>query len=61
MAILTAENERLAAENARLRAQLAPDAALTRAQTEQQMNALRRALAQELLDQHAEPGLLQLA
>ena len=44
VAILTAENDRLATENARLRALLAPDAAQARAETELQMEALRSAL-----------------
>jgi hypothetical protein len=44
VAILTAENDRLAAEIARLRALLAPDAARARAETEQQMEALRTKL-----------------
>jgi hypothetical protein len=48
--ILTAENDRLAAEIARLRALLAPDAARARAETEQQMEALKGALL-SLLDQ----------
>ena len=42
--ILTAENDRLAAGNDRLRALLAPDAAQARAETELQMEALRSAL-----------------
>lgn len=42
--ILMAENDRLAAENARLRAQLAPGAADPRAETELQMQALKGAL-----------------
>ncbi len=44
VAILTVENDRLAAENARLRAQLNPDATRARSETEQQMKALRGAL-----------------
>jgi hypothetical protein len=44
VAILTAENDRLAAENARLRALLNPDATRVRSETEQQMQALRGAL-----------------
>jgi hypothetical protein len=52
VAILTAENDQLATEVARLRALLAPDAARARAETEQQMEALKGALL-ELLDQPA--------
>ena len=44
VAILIAENDRLAAENARLRALLTPDAAQARAETERQMETLRSAL-----------------
>ncbi|NIX75786.1 hypothetical protein [Microvirga terricola] len=44
VAILMAENDRLAAENARLRALLNPDANRTRDETEQQMEALKGAL-----------------
>ena len=44
VAILTAENDRLAAENARLRALLTPDAAQARAETELQMETLKGAL-----------------
>ena len=44
IAILTAENDRLAAENARLRARLSPDATSARAETELQMEALKGAL-----------------
>jgi hypothetical protein len=44
VAILTAENDRLAAETARLRALLNPDATRARSETEQQMQALRGAL-----------------
>jgi hypothetical protein len=44
VAILTAENERLEAENARLRALHAPDTISARAQTELQMEALKGAL-----------------
>jgi len=45
VAILTAENDRLASENAILRAQLVPDAAQTSTEIECQMEALRSALA----------------
>src|ERR671928_813022 len=63
VAILSAENDRLAAENARLRALLAPDAAQARAETELQMEALRSALL-PLLSQSTgiaapKPGLSQ--
>ena len=44
VAILMAENDRLAAENARLRALLNPDSNNARAETEQQMEALKGAL-----------------
>jgi hypothetical protein len=44
VAILTAENDRLAEENARLRAQLTPAGLNARAEVEQQMKAVRRAL-----------------
>jgi regulator of replication initiation timing len=44
VAILIAENDRLTAENARLRALLNPDATRARSETEQQMKALRGAL-----------------
>jgi regulator of replication initiation timing len=44
VAILMAENDQLMAENARLRALLNPDAARARAETEQQMKALKGAL-----------------
>lgn len=44
VAILIAENDRLTAENARLRARLNPDATRARSETEQQMQALRGAL-----------------
>jgi hypothetical protein len=44
VAILTAENDQLAAENARLRALLNPDAARARDETERQMQALKGAL-----------------
>ena len=50
VAILAAENDRLADEIARLRALLNPDAAQARAETEQQMEDLRTALL-SLLDQ----------
>jgi hypothetical protein len=44
VAILLAENNRLTAENARLRAMLNPDATRARSETEQQVRALRGAL-----------------
>jgi hypothetical protein len=44
VAILLAENDRLTAENARLRTLLNPNTTRDRAQTEQQMQALRGAL-----------------
>lgn len=44
VAILMAENERLAAENARLRTLLQPDTTRVRTETELQMEALRGAL-----------------
>ena len=44
VAILTAENDRLAAENVRLRELLIPDAAQARAETELQMETLKGAL-----------------
>jgi len=44
VAILLAENDRLTAKNARLRALLSPDAARARTETEQQMQALKGAL-----------------
>ena|SRR3712207_2795999 len=44
VAILTAENERLATEISRLRGQATPDAAKARAETEQQIEALRTEL-----------------
>ena len=44
VALLMAENDQLTAENARLRAMLNPDAARARAETEQQMQALKGAL-----------------
>ena len=44
VAILIAENDRLAAEIERLRALLTPDAAQARAETERQMETLRSAL-----------------
>ncbi len=44
VAILTAENDRLAAENTRLRELPAPDAAQARAETELQMETLKGAL-----------------
>jgi hypothetical protein len=57
VAILTAENDRLADEIARLRALLAaPDAAPARAETEKQMEDLRTALL-SLIDQPEQPSL----
>ena len=53
VATLTAKNDRLADEIARLRALLTPDAAQTRAETEQQMKDLKTALL-DLLDQASE-------
>jgi hypothetical protein len=50
VAILTAENDRLADEVTRVRALLTPDAAQARAETEQQMKDLKTALL-DLLDQ----------
>ena len=44
VAILTAENHRLASENARLRAQMGADPVQAKAETEMQMEALRAAL-----------------
>ena len=44
VAILTAENDRLAEENARLRAHLTPAGLDARAGVEQQMKSSRRAL-----------------
>jgi regulator of replication initiation timing len=44
VAILMAENDRLAAENARLRALISPDADSARAETQRQMEALKGAL-----------------
>ncbi len=44
VAILMAENDRLAAENARLRALLHPDTESARTETEMQMEALKGAL-----------------
>src|SRR4051794_26340789 len=48
VAILTAENDRLATENAILRAQLAPDSAQTSTEIDRQMEALRSALTEAL-------------
>src|SRR4051794_26778794 len=48
VAILTAENDRLASDNAMLRAQLAPEAAQTATEIECQMEALRSALTEAL-------------
>lgn len=53
VAILMAENDRLSAEIARLRAQLSPDADLTRDETLQQMQALKGALLPLLSEQPA--------
>jgi hypothetical protein len=44
VALLSAENDQLASEVARLRALLAPDESRARAETEQQLEALRLAL-----------------
>ncbi|GEO14719.1 hypothetical protein [Microvirga aerophila] len=44
VAILMAENDRLTAENARLRALINPDTNQARSETEQQMEALKGAL-----------------
>ena len=60
VAILSAENDRLSTENARLRAQIDPDAHRTRTETEMQMEALRGALTSLLLplsEQSSLPGL----
>jgi hypothetical protein len=56
VAILAAENDRLADEVARLRALLNPDAAQARAETEQQLKDLKTALL-ALLDQASGSGL----
>src|SRR3954463_2084207 len=56
VAILTAENDRLADEIARLRALFTPDAAQARAETEQQMKDLKTALL-ALLDQSTRDSL----
>ena len=56
VAILTAENDRLADEIARLRALFTPDAAQARAETEQQMENLKSALL-SLLDQSTRDSL----
>ena len=45
VALLMAENDQLTAENPRLRAMLNPNAARVRAETEQQMQALKGAHA----------------
>ena len=49
MTSLSAENDRLSTDNARLRAQIDPEALRTRAETEMQMEALRCALTPLLL------------
>src|SRR3954469_18678855 len=54
IAILTAENDRLAEEIVRLHAWLTPDGAQARAETEQQMKDLKTALL-ALLDQSEPP------
>jgi hypothetical protein len=51
LAILMAENDRLSAENARLRAMQNPDARQARTETEQQMEALKGALLPLLSEQ----------
>ena len=48
--ILTSENDRLAAENARLRALLNPEAGRARSETERQMAELRGALMPLLME-----------
>lgn len=53
VAILLAENDRLALENARLRALLNPDAQSARSETEMQMEALKGALLPLL----SQPGM----
>jgi hypothetical protein len=50
VAILTAENDRLAHENASLRAQLTGDSAQSSTETECQTEALRKALIEVLAD-----------
>src|SRR3954452_21109893 len=60
VAILTAENDRLSTENARLRAKINPDTLRARAETEMQMEAVRCAL-EPLLLPLSEQGLLQEA
>jgi hypothetical protein len=52
VAILMAESARLSAENARLRAQINPDAGRARNETERQMAELRGALMPLLADLH---------
>jgi hypothetical protein len=49
VAILSAEYDRLSTENARLRAQIDPDAHKTKTETEMQMEAPRAALTSLLL------------
>jgi hypothetical protein len=55
VAILMAENDRLAAENARLRALQSPDAGSARAETELQMQALKGALLPLIAPQAGPP------
>ena len=57
VAILSAENDRLSTENARLRAQIDPDAHRTRTETEMQMEALRGALTSLLLPLNEQSSL----
>ena len=55
VAILTTENDRLAAENARLRELLTPDAAKARAETDLQMETLKGALLSLLAQANERP------